>query len=316
MEQKQGFYKKGQRKRKKSQRASSSGSEVSPVICKRQKEPDRNPSPKYREGDTNTMGDMETRIISKIEIKIQQKTKKMKDETVSELKHFLEKKFQDLDLKMTKQVKELEEKIESRMFVLEEKNTELEETVTLMQQENKKLKDEMRNIKLEVRTVKNHAVTNEQYSRKNNIKIFGMKEEQNEDCVQKVIELAREKLKVELTTSQVEVAHRTRSQRKPQPIIVRFNNHTTKMQVLRNRSKLKGVGVSMAEDLCRDLMTVYNRVKEDQRVVSTWAWNGKVFVKDRRGKTYSVQYGQNLDDLLQDVAETQGDMQIDGEDTK
>jgi hypothetical protein len=145
---------------------------------------------------------------------------------------------------------------------------------------------------------KNHAVSNEQYSRKNNVKIFGLAEEGWDRCDEKVLNLLNDKMQMGLRPEQVAVAHRVRSRSKPQPMIVRFADHTTKMSVMRQRKKLKSSGTAIGEDLCRDLMLVLNRVKEDRRLNGTWAWNGKVCVKDLAGTIHTVQYGQSLDEIL------------------
>lgn len=107
-------------------------------------------------------------------------------------------------------------------------------------------------------------------------------------------------LGIALEPEEVAIAHRVASQKSPSPIIVRFVSHAVKMRVLRARRELKGTGTSIGEDLCRDLMAVYHRVRNDSRVKSVWAWNGKVFIKDSIGNIQSVLYGQSLDDILGD----------------
>ena len=61
------------------------------------------------------------------------------------------------------------------------------------------------NLKNSIRC-KTHAVENEQYARKSNVKIFGVKEEKSEDTKSKVIKIFNEKLGVSL--QDVDVAHR------------------------------------------------------------------------------------------------------------
>lgn len=295
------------KKRKKAQRGSSSSSEISPQIRKKQKEPIEVFQEDNIEQKSDKMTEaMEARVVSKLENNLQHNMTRMKDETVSELKTFLEQKFNELEEKMSTQVKEVEARLEAKIYGLEEKNTKLRDEVVQVQQENAGIKAEMQCLKAELHGVKNHAVANEQYSRRNNVKIFGLQDEPEENCVTKVVQIVKEKLEIELTASQILAAHRTRSQRKPQPMIVRFDAYATKMSVLKARSRLKGTRVSIAEDLCKDLMTVLNRVKEDDRVVSSWAWGGKVLIKDRHGKVHSVLYGQSLDDIIDDDAITDG----------
>ena len=102
----------------------------------------------------------------------------------------------------------------------------------------------------------------------------------------------------------------------PNPMIVRLSNHNTKMRVMKARKELKGKGVSIAEDLCRDLMGVYNRVKRDDGVQDVWAWNGQVCCKVD-GRIYNVLYGQSLNDIVPHFAKQENnDLHDDENDTE
>lgn len=287
-----GYYKKGKKKRKKNERYGSSGSEVSPETRKKPKEDMANKTTSVKE---------KTMATKTVDVELM---KQLKKETVSELKSFLRDEFDALEKKITREVKELEERFQSKVFSLEQKNIELEASLEQMNSENRQMKMEMECIKGQLQDVKNHAIANEQYSRKNNVKVFGIPEERGETCSEKVRSLVKEQLGINLTAEQVVVAHRVRSFTKPQPIIVRFSDHMTKITVLRSRKKLKGSKISIGEDMCRDLMTVYNRVKTDPRVSSAWMWDGKVFVKDNQGDIHTVWYGQTLDDILHCAVES------------
>ena len=37
----------------------------------------------------------------------------------------------------------------------------------------------------------------------------------------------------------------------------------------------------------------HKEVKEDPRVVDSWAWNGKMFAKSTSGSVHQIQYGKN-----------------------
>lgn len=56
--------------------------------------------------------------------------------------------------------------------------------------------------------VKNHAIANEQYSRKNNIRMFGVREEIGENCTKKVLKVIQKDVELELKPEDVAVAHR------------------------------------------------------------------------------------------------------------
>lgn len=92
----------------------------------------------------------------------------------------------------------------------------------------------------------NNAVRNEQYSRKNNIRIYGLEENPDKNPQEKIIGLAREELGVEIKEEEIEIeiAHRIgqtrRSQNKPRAVIIKFLSNISKMQLLRKWKLLKG----------------------------------------------------------------------------
>ena len=260
------------------------------------------------------------RIVAKVDVKLAQRLKKNKEETVSELKSFFKAELLTLEEKLSTRMRELEENMESRIMELEEKNDELTKTVEQIESENSEVNHELKMMRDQMLKIKSHAVSNEQYSRKNNVKIFGLADaagDAEEKCAEVVLNLLNSKLDVKLRPEQIAVAHRVRSRAKPAPMIVRFSDHATKMAVMRQRKTMKGSGKSIGEDLCRDLMEVYNRVKNDPRVSGVWAWNGQVFVKDLAGTVHSVLYGQRLSDIIKNAPapqDTETDEDDDGKD--
>ena len=64
-------------------------------------------------------------------------------------------------------------------------------------------------ITTKVNEVKALAMQNEQYSRKSNIRMFGIKGEANEDPTSTVLKLLKEKLNVQLPEKGIDAAHRS-----------------------------------------------------------------------------------------------------------
>ena len=101
-----------------------------------------------------------------------------------------------------------------------------------------------------------YAVRNEQYSRKNNLRILGIDEQEGEDLEGKFISCMRENLREEVKPEEVEIIHRvgpkkftvgnagnsTGDQRsaRPRPVIVRLLSNKTKTRLLLKRRQLKG----------------------------------------------------------------------------
>ena len=102
-----------------------------------------------------------------------------------------------------------------------------------------------------------------------------MKEKSTEYCKEVVAELLNAKLNMDITQRDIDAAHRLPSHNKtaPKPIIVRFVRRDHKANAMQRRKQLKGTGVTIAEDLCKDLLMVLNRAKNHEKIKDTWAWD-------------------------------------------
>nr|KAG5698875.1 hypothetical protein BaRGS_006769 [Batillaria attramentaria] len=80
------------------------------------------------------------------------------------------------------------EKPEGRVFDLETERDSLKADVQTIKQENRALKQQLQGLKRSTETRHNDL---EQYQRRWNLRIFGVKETQNEDCVQKCLQIIR-----------------------------------------------------------------------------------------------------------------------------
>ncbi|CAN7974651.1 unnamed protein product [Ixodes persulcatus] len=132
------------------------------------------------------------------------------------------------------------------------------------------------------------AVDNaEQYSRRKNIEIHGVKEYENENLVTVVTDLAT-KLQLPPPTSQsIETAHRLRAREgRTAPILVRFTERSTRDMWIKKRVSLKGEGIYVNENLTRTLKNLFWNTKKTAREKNykfVWVRNGKIFVKEKDG---------------------------------
>ena len=146
-------------------------------------------------------------------------------------------------------------------------------------------------LKQDIDTTWEYAVRNEQYSRKNNLRILGVDEEEGEDLEPKFITLIKENLDEEVKPEDVEVIHRigvknvnrNENQRsapaKPRPVIVRFLSNKTKSRLLVKRRQLKGKKLVILEDMAPDLSKRLKRLKDKSSVETAWVSNGKIKFK-------------------------------------
>ena len=137
----------------------------------------------------------------------------------------------------------------------------------------------------------------EQYSRRNCLQFFGVAELPNETTDDLICNIAKEKLKLDISTKDIDRSHRigdpskppTRRKGKvwPRPIIVKFVSYRTRHAVISQRRALKGTGIVIQEDLTKTKQKLLNAVLKKDTVQTAWSSDGRVIAKIRatNGKT-------------------------------
>ena len=138
------------------------------------------------------------------------------------------------------------------------------------------------------------ALDNEQYSRKNAIRVFGLAVPESrkdfENCKKTICDKLNEsQLGVHLSELNFSVAHRVgKVNNGKQAILACFYDRDLQRTVIRARKKLKGTGISIAEDLSEANVRLLNRLQSDEYKIfidSAWAWNGKIKCKAKGSGT-------------------------------
>lgn len=202
--------------------------------------------------------------------------------------------------------KRLEEKISQNVhdglkLELESKKRELNE-----------MKDRMD--KLEKRLVKDEAEAEslEQYTRRNSLRIYGLPESPNEDTDKAVLQLFKDKLKLDLLPSDLDRSHRVTprprdsdsesrsSGDRPRAMIVKFARYNSRMLVYQAKSKLQGSKIFIKEDLTstrqRIVSACIGKIKEN-RVKRVWTHDGRVLVLSTDGKVIPIRDLRHVDSL-------------------
>lgn len=177
-----------------------------------------------------------------------------------------------LTTKLNELEKKLNEKVEAVMVELQELKDDYNQCLYHVDQDSE----------TKIAAAWEHAVQNEQYSRKHNVRIFGVSEDPEEHLEEKVITLIKDKLDVEVEPEEIDVIHRVgkkeRSTRnmKPRAVIVKFSSNKAKMKVLMKRKHLKGRGITIAEDMAPDLAKRLKELNNKTSVERAWLVNGKI----------------------------------------
>ena len=158
----------------------------------------------------------------------------------------------------------------------------------------------------------NIVLTNdvEQYSRRLNIRIYGISLNDNESYDETVVSLIKNKLGLECDQNDIESAHPLPSRSHPSTshssptkqrtsFIVRFRKNQKRIEVLKNRRKLKGTGISITEDLTSLNSQLLTRLHNHDGIQSSWSWNGQVFAIARHsGKKFAIKPYSEIDAVL------------------
>jgi hypothetical protein len=133
----------------------------------------------------------------------------------------------------------------------------------------------------------------EQYQRRNNLRIFGIPETQGEDTDLLVVDLFKNKLKLDIDVSHIERSHRVGRERtvpeggpqtRPRAIIVKMSSYRYRRLVYESKRRLKGTGVVVREDLTRRRTEMYNRAVDKHGFQRVWTTDGRICWIDKDGK--------------------------------
>lgn len=196
----------------------------------------------------------------------------------------LETALTNFEHKMLEQFETKLEKVESDMMDVRNENDILKKQLGDAKTELSDCHDDKIK-KLETRLEKNeeHSIRNEQYSRRSNIRISGLPETPGtEDSTQLVIDFFQKKLGVfDILPYDIDAAHRVpiKDKTKPKPVIVKFIHRAKRDKVIKTRSKLKGSGITIQEDLTSENQKLLLRASSHPSVLSAWTHNGKILAK-------------------------------------
>ena len=198
------------------------------------------------------------------------------------------------------------EKIRAEIHDLYVEQDNLKKEVRSLRSEKDKMGEEICALKENFNLLNKTLNNNEQWSRRSNLKILGVKETQRaEDHIETerlTLELLNKSLGLNTTSRDIDIAHRVGkpAPNRPRPILVKCIDRKTKIDIIKNRSKLKGTKILIVEDLTAQNMQFFTAVRELSFVVQAWTKEGVIHAKGRNGAIAKVTPtpGQTLDITL------------------
>ncbi|KAK3100577.1 hypothetical protein FSP39_022045 [Pinctada imbricata] len=211
------------------------------------------------------MKDMVTVIVKSV-------VSEIKESISKEVREHLEKEF---DEKLREKTGVLNDKIDGLEMEAEGFREKIEE----QRKEIKSLKEELGDVSHRSKEAMCLANFNEQYSRKNNVKILNWKEEKGEDLRKELIEKVKE-VGVEILPWQVNAIHRIPGKKGGhRPVIVKLHNSEIKRKVMVKRKELRNKNVKVVDDVTSNNMALLTRLSNHRDIVQSYYFNGHIYGK-------------------------------------
>lgn len=215
--------------------------------------------------------------------------------TKSDIDKLLDKKLEKLRKDIKAENRALVEQLEGRIFDLEKENDVLKKKVETL--ENQAQNNEKFSASMDYKL--NEL---EQQGRKNSIRIVGLNDsnerESVEECVDKIVNFVNNSLEVQLSKTDIDIAHRLGryNKERPRTIICKFTHRRKKAEIIYNRRKLSGKGQVIFEDLTKRNQDILKAAYKLDSVKNTYSIDGKLFVVLKNGKKRRLQYDTELTD--------------------
>jgi len=199
------------------------------------------------------------------------------------------------------------DKLVSEVFELQQENRQLTETITLLEQKQEDTESRLNEALHMSKLAFEQANKNEQYSRRNNVKLLFVEEEEGkgetaEQSEEKALDIFSQKLGLSITPNDIEIAHRIgqKGGKGPRPIIVKFVSRRTKHMIIQNRRKLKGKkpGIVIIEDLSKETYILYKRVSDHPASVKSWTSEGRLFAQCADDKIHLIERHSDIENKL------------------
>lgn len=146
--------------------------------------------------------------------------------------------------------------------------------IEVLESENTCLKQEINTLRVSVDDM-------EQYSRRQNLRIYGIPEKTDENTDQIVVNMCKKQLGIDIDVSQVCSSHRIgkTSEGKHRALIVKFTNHNTKSAVYNNKKLLKSTNIVIKEDLTYNKLQLLKLVSRKTDRKNVWTRDGVIFLR-------------------------------------
>ena len=171
------------------------------------------------------------------------------------------------------------------------------------------LEKSVSNLERKLAKVETDVKDQELYSRRNCLRINGLAESANEDTDTVVINLAKDKLGIQLSPGDIDRSHRLPVRtnagndddqpRLPKPLLVKFTRYSMRDRVYRARSKLQENArhIFINEHLSRDRQMLFFKVRNHHSIKKAWTNDFKITALTKDNRKVKITTENDLDRL-------------------
>ncbi|KAH3868269.1 hypothetical protein DPMN_006984 [Dreissena polymorpha] len=212
-------------------------------------------------------------------------------------------------------IKTIETEVTNRTNTLNEKLTGLEfENEQLKQKVSDLEKNITKSITEQQIQIEKHYETsrealklanyNEQYSRKNNVKIMNIKETSDESetkLIQTVSNILKTTADVDLKHEDIMAIHRIPSKMgTTRPILIKLKNNNAKSAIMKKRTPMKSKGYKLVDDVTKRNQGLISRLFLHPDIKNAWFFNGAVFGQTASEQRIKFDIFDNINDTISD----------------
>lgn len=133
-----------------------------------------------------------------------------------------------------------------------------------------------------IKSLTNKLEKHEQVIRRKNLRIYGVKEVENENCLEVVLDVLNNKMKLAVKKEDIDNCHRYGKilKERNRPLLIKFSSACYKNLVYNNKKVLKNSGIVVREDLTEDQLNLLNTtLKKVDKIGRVWTNFGTIFLK-------------------------------------
>lgn len=220
--------------------------------------------------------------------------------TVKSIMEDMEVKFAEMiDMKVNEKTVDLQNRLDFTVY----ENGEIKDRLDKVEKELKDCQEQILDERSIVQAAMQKSNYNEQFSRKNNVKVMGIQvlgEESEQELTERVITLIWAKTQVNIDPAEIVAIHRIPSKYDPPPVLMKLKNNSVKTRLMKQRKIMKETGYKLVDDVTKLNTGLISRLMLHTNIDSAWFFNGAIYGKTTKGKRHKFDLYCNIDEVISD----------------